>query len=169
RSRVAPSDRSATAHRFARGRSRAYIPGAAWEAAREPLEGVVVIRSSRRAFLALSACLALGAALFAGSSLANAVQPYGTNDAGGFRNVLPPGENGLDNLPQVLSFKATKTLPPHYDDQQPLYENLLYGAPTLTDEQIPNYFKDATFGVPANEVESSIEPKPGVTILRDKA
>ena len=33
-------------------------------------------------------------------------QPYGTNDAGGFRNVLPPGENGLDNAaadPQLQS------------------------------------------------------------------
>ena len=124
---------------------------------------------SLRVFLSVVICLAVGAIAFAATAAANAVQPYGTNDAGGFRNVLPPGENGLDNLPQVLSFKATKTIPPHYDDQQPLYENLLYGAPTLTDEQIPNYFKDATFGVPANEVESSIEPKPGVTILRDKA
>ena len=26
-----------------------------------------------------------------------AIQPYGTNDAGGFRNVLPPGEAGTDN------------------------------------------------------------------------
>lgn len=111
----------------------------------------------------------IGAALFAGSAAANAVQPYGYNDAGGFRNVLPPGENGLDNLPQVLENKASKTIPKHYDDQQPLYENLLYGSPTLTDETIPNYFKDATFGVPPGEVESEIEPKPGVTILRDKA
>ena len=27
------------------------------------------------------------------------VQPYGTNDAGGFRDVLPPGANGLANGP----------------------------------------------------------------------
>ncbi len=120
-------------------------------------------------FSALLACLTLGAIAFAGAAAANAVQPYGWNDAGGFRNVLPPGENGLDNLHQVLEFKSTKTIPKHFDDQQPLYENLLYGAPTLTNEQIPNYYKDATFGVPAGEVESSIEPKPGVTILRDKA
>ena len=126
-------------------------------------------RRSLRVFLSVSVCLIVAAIGFAASAAANAVQPYGTNDAGGFRNVLPPGENGLDNLPQVLAFKATKVVPPHYNDQQPLYENLLYGAPTLTDEQIPNYFKDATFGVPANEIESSIEPKPGVTILRDKA
>ncbi|HVW45902.1 MAG TPA: penicillin acylase family protein [Solirubrobacterales bacterium] len=128
----------------------------------------MVRRSSLRAFLALLACLVAGAA-FAGTALANAVQPYGTNDAGGFRNVLPPGENGLDTLPQVLEFKSSKSIPNHFDDQQPLYENLLYGAPTLTDETIPNYFKDATFGVAPGEVESTIEPKPGVTILRDKA
>ena len=124
---------------------------------------------SLRAFLSVSVCLMLGAVIFAAGASGNAVQPYGWNDAGGFRNVLPPGENGLDNLPQVLAFKASKTIPPHYDDQQPLYENLLYGAPTLTDEQIPNYFKDATFGVAPSEVESTIEPRPGVTIVRDKA
>jgi acyl-homoserine lactone acylase PvdQ len=134
------------------------------------LEEVVLVgRRALRVGLALSACLMLGAALLAGSAAADAVQPYGTDDAGGFRNVLPPGENGLDTLPQVLGFKSSKTIPPHYDDQQGLYENLLYGSPTLTDEGIPNYFKDATFGVPAGEVESSIEPKAGVTILRDKA
>jgi acyl-homoserine lactone acylase PvdQ len=129
----------------------------------------VVLGRSLRAFLSLFACLMLVAAVFAAGAAANAVQPYGWNDAGGFRNVLPPGENGLDNLPQVLAFKASKTIPPHYDDQQPLYENLLYGAPTLTDEQVPNYFKDATFGVAPNEVESTIEPRPGATIIRDKA
>jgi acyl-homoserine lactone acylase PvdQ len=95
--------------------------------------------------------------------------PYGTNDAGGFRNVLPPGENGLANLPQLFAFRGTGALPPHFADQQPLYENLLYAAPTLTEDQIPNYFKDATFGVPAGQVESTIEPRPGATIVRDSA
>ncbi len=98
-----------------------------------------------------------------------APQPYGTNDAGGFRNVLPPGENGLDTLSQIFSFRGLGTLPPHFADQQPLYENLVYGAPELTDEKVPTYFKDATFGVPSGEVASTIEPRPGVTILRDSA
>jgi acyl-homoserine lactone acylase PvdQ len=133
------------------------------------LEEEALAGRSLRAFLALSACLIVGAAAFAASAAANAVTPYGWNDAGGFRNVLPPGENGLDTLSQVLGFKSSKTIPPHFDDQQGLYENLLYGAPTLTDEGVANYYKDATFGVPAGEVESTIEPKPGVTILRDKA
>jgi acyl-homoserine lactone acylase PvdQ len=103
------------------------------------------------------------------SSAAAAPQPYGTNDSGGFRNVLPPGENGLDSFNQLLQFKGPGLLPPHYADQQPLYENLLYAAPALTEAQIPSYFKDATFGVPAGEVESTIEPRPGATIVRDKA
>src|SRR6185312_15568061 len=59
--------------------------------------------------------------------------------------------------------------PRHYADQQPLYENLVYGTPGLTEAGISAYFKDATFGVPPGEVESTTEPKPGVTILRDKA
>jgi acyl-homoserine lactone acylase PvdQ len=103
----------------------------------------------------------------AGAALA-APQPYGTNDAGGFRNVLPPGSNGLDTLAQIFAFRSNPlALPPHYADQQPLYENLVYGAPGLTEDQIPNFYKDATFGVPAGKLESTIEPKPGVTILRD--
>lgn len=103
------------------------------------------------------------------SSAFAAPEPYGTNDAGGFRNVLPPGENGLDSFQQLLEFKGLGKLPPHFADQQGLYENLLYAAPTLTEAQIPSYYKDATFGVPAGEVESTIEPRAGVTIVRDKA
>jgi len=114
------------------------------------------------------AALAL-CALLAPAAGAAVPQPYGTNDAGGFRNVLPPGENGLDTFKQLLEFKGPGLLPPHYADQQPLYENLLYAAPTLTEAQIPAYYKDATFGVPAGEVESTIEPRPGTTIVRDKA
>jgi acyl-homoserine lactone acylase PvdQ len=111
----------------------------------------------------------LVAAVAVPSARAATPQPYGTNDAGGFRNVLPPGENGLDNLAQLFAFRGTGALPPHFADQQPLYENLLYGAPGLTEAGIAAYYKDATFGVPAGGVESTIEPRPGVTIVRDSA
>ena len=43
---------------------------------------------------------ALVVAAFAQPAAA-AVEPYGANDAGGFRNVLPPGYNGLDNIAQI--------------------------------------------------------------------
>ena len=62
------------------------------------------------------------AAVCAATAVAATVQPYGANDAGGFRNVLPPGENGLDTLGDVFAFRATGALPPHYADQQSLYE-----------------------------------------------
>jgi acyl-homoserine lactone acylase PvdQ len=97
------------------------------------------------------------------------VQPYGTNDAGGFRDVLPSGENGLDNAVQLAEFKLNGTYPPHFTDQLPLYANLLHAAPTLTHEQIGEYFKDATFGVPEGEVASTESPREDVTIERDKA
>jgi len=94
-------------------------------------------------------------------------QPYGTNDAGGFYNVLPPGENGFDNAVQFGAFTAIGTVPAHFRDQLPLYENLMYAAPTLTDAEIPQYYKDATFGVRAGDVASTESPRSDVTIVRD--
>ncbi len=97
------------------------------------------------------------------------VAPYGTNDAGGFRSVLPAGENGTDNGTQLAEFEAKGTYPPHYTDQLPLYANLLHGAPGLTHEEIGDYFHDATFGVKEGEAESTESPRADVTIVRDKA
>jgi acyl-homoserine lactone acylase PvdQ len=95
-------------------------------------------------------------------------QPYGANDGGGFRNILPPGENGLDNPPQLAAFEANKSMPPHSNDQLGMYSNLLYAAPGLSAAQIPSYFKDASFGVRPGDVESTESPRPDVTIVRDK-
>ncbi len=111
------------------------------------------------------------AATFAAATVSVAsadVAPYGLNDAGGFRNVLPPGEAGVDNVLQLGSYELTHQTPPHFDDQLPLYENLLYASPALTDAQIPTYFKDATFGVKPDDVASVQSPQPDVTIVRDK-
>jgi acyl-homoserine lactone acylase PvdQ len=113
------------------------------------------------------AVAALATALAAAPAGA-AVQPYGTNDAGGFRNVLPPGAHGTDNAIQLAQFQATGQRPPHFDDQQPLYDGLLRASPALTGAGIQSFFKDATFGVAADDVASSESPRPGVTIVRDK-
>lgn len=128
----------------------------------------MVRRLGSRALGALSVTALLLAVAIAPGAIA-APAPYGANDAGGFRNVLPPGENGLATFNQILAFKGPGLIPPHFADQQPLYENLLYASPALTEAQIPNYFKDATFGVPAGLLASEIEPRPGVTIQRDSA
>src|SRR5207253_5197831 len=126
-------------------------------------------RRTIAAVVLAAAALALRAAIPAGASAEVPVQAYGTNDAGGFRNVLPAGENGLDNATQLAQFEFNGTYPPHFADQLPLYANLLYASPTLTHEQIPSYFKDATFGVKKGEVASVESPRADVTIERDKA
>ncbi len=96
------------------------------------------------------------------------VQPYGTNDFAGFRNVLPPGTNGLVNAPQLIQWETTHQRPPHNDDQLAMYSNLTTAAPNITTAQIGNFFKDATFGVKSGDVATSESPEPGVTILRDQ-
>jgi acyl-homoserine lactone acylase PvdQ len=95
------------------------------------------------------------------------VQPYGTNDYGGFRSILPPGNSGFDSDAQLAAFEALKTYPPDTNNQFDMYQNLLWGASTLTDATIPEYFKDATFGVKPGDVSSTVSPEPGVTIEYD--
>src|SRR3954470_23047608 len=116
---------------------------------------------------AFAAAVALLAALAAPAHAA-APAPYGANDAGGFRNVLPPGSAGTDNALQLARFNLDDTRPAHWDDQLPLYTDLLYASPSLTHEDVGKYFKDATFGVKPEDVDSTISPRPGVTIVRDK-
>jgi acyl-homoserine lactone acylase PvdQ len=103
-------------------------------------------------------------------ALADDPAPYGQNDAGGFRNVLPIGENGTDNAAQLAAFELdSSNLPPHWADQQSLYEGLMYASakPSFGMSDVEQYYKDATFGVQSGHVESTTTPKAGVTIVRD--
>lgn len=113
----------------------------------------------------VGALLALTPATSAG--LAQPPAPYGLHDAGGFLNVLPPGEAGVDNSADLLRFLSTAAVPPHFADQLPLYVNLVYADPTLTDAHVPSFFKDATFGVKAAAVARVEHPEAGLTIVRD--
>src|SRR5919112_4084346 len=67
---------------------------------------------------------------------------YRANDAGGFLNVLPPGENGFDNALDLAQFEANGTRPHNADDQLPLYRDLLTGYSTLDQDHLGTYFKD---------------------------
>src|SRR5712691_270306 len=141
-------------------RGRVFLP----RAHRQNLEGG---RAVRAAAFRLSLCswgLVVAATILclappASATAEVATAPYGSNDAGGFRNVLPAGENGLDNATQLAEFQLNGTYPPHFKDQLPLYADLLYASPTLTREQISSYFKDATFGVKQGEVASTESPR----------
>jgi acyl-homoserine lactone acylase PvdQ len=107
------------------------------------------------------------------------VQPYGTNDGGGFWNILPPGANGLANAPELAQFLAAcpppksncsnAPRPKHSSDELKMYGDLVYASPGLKRADIPKYFKDATFGVKQDGAERIYSP-PGrddVTIVRD--
>ncbi len=113
------------------------------------------------------AAAVVGVFALAPAPAANAqVQPYGYDDYGGFRNILPPGQSGFDNLLQAAQFKAAGTYPPHSNDQLGMYSSLATSVP-ITEAQIPQFYKDATFGVPAGDVASTESPEAGVTIERD--
>ena len=116
--------------------------------------------------------LALTLAAVAAPAASSQVQPYGNGDYRGFRNVLPPGTNGLVNAAQLAAYEANpNSKPPHNNDQLAMYSNLTTAAPGITPSQIGAFYKDATFGIPSGQVDSprTESPEPGVTILRDKS
>ncbi|MGH2838614.1 MAG: penicillin acylase family protein, partial [Thermoleophilaceae bacterium] len=93
-------------------------------------------------------------------------QPYGTNDAGGVRNILPPGSRGLSNAVELGAFLATGVRPAHSSDQLPLYRDLITAPRPFTGDTLNSLFKDAGFGV-QGEVDRTYSPRDDVTITRD--
>jgi hypothetical protein len=96
------------------------------------------------------------------------VQAYGTNDFGGFHNILPPGASGFATISQLVAFLGTGVRPQHNDDQLAMYSSLTTAAPSIKASQISSFFNDATFGVRGGDVAGTQSPEPGVTIVRDK-
>ena len=68
------------------------------------------------------------------------------NDAGGFLNIVPPGQDGVLNGPEAI-LAQTGTFPPHVQDQLGMYGDLVYNTPGMTEERLTEFFKDASFGV----------------------
>src|SRR5215210_5496960 len=95
-------------------------------------------------------------------------QPYQANDGKGFRDILPPGTRGRYNAAELAAFLATKATVPHCCDQLGMYRDLMYATPGLQAAQIPDYFKDSSFGVPDGQAERTYAPRADVTIVRDR-
>ncbi|MGY1581582.1 penicillin acylase family protein [Streptomyces sp. MN13] len=85
-------------------------------------------------------------------------------------DILPPGQNGNATLAQILLHQAFGTRPAHTDDQLGPYAGLAGGHQNLTDATLGGFFNDASFGVPADQVASTVRPagRTDVTIVRDK-
>ncbi|MET9870205.1 penicillin acylase family protein, partial [Streptomyces sp. NPDC006386] len=85
-------------------------------------------------------------------------------------DILPPGQNGNATLAQILLNQAFGTQPEHAEDQLGPYADLAKGYTGLTNDKINTFFNDASFGVPADQVASTVKPagRSDVTIVRDK-
>ncbi|MET8830282.1 penicillin acylase family protein [Streptomyces sp. NPDC004610] len=85
-------------------------------------------------------------------------------------DILPPGQNGNATLAQILLNQAFGTQPEHAEDQLGPYAKLATGYQSLTDSTLNTFFNDASFGVPADQVASTLKPagRTDVTIVRDK-
>jgi acyl-homoserine lactone acylase PvdQ len=117
----------------------------------------------------VAAGIALLAISAAPAAAAPTPQPYGFNGFAGFRDVLPPGTNGLVNALDLAQYEAnSSTRPAHNDDQRDMYANLVYGAPNVGEGDLSRYYKDGTFGVRPDDIASTTSPRDDVTILRDK-
>ncbi len=93
---------------------------------------------------------------------------YQADDGLGFHDILPSGTRGRYDLPELAAFLTTGATVPHCCDQLPMYENLVCATPGLKAQDIPKYFKDSSFGVPAGAAERVYSPRADVTIVRDK-
>src|SRR5699024_11406544 len=83
-------------------------------------------------------------------------------------DILPPGQSGDATLAEILSHKVFGTMPAHSGDQPDDYPGLASQYDSLSTEDINEFFNDASFGVPEDQVESVTEPRSDVRIVRDK-
>ncbi|GAA1983783.1 penicillin acylase family protein [Catenulispora subtropica] len=132
-----------------------------------------------RTMAAALTALAVGAALSISAVTASArsvraasVPASGAPDycLGQCNDILPPGENGAATLAQILWFKTSGSRPANTDDQLGKYASLVDGYTGLTNGTLGSFFNDSSFGVPADQVSSTLNPggRSDVTITRDK-
>ncbi|MBW8821132.1 MAG: penicillin acylase family protein, partial [Streptomyces sp.] len=119
-----------------------------------------------------SICVLIAGLLSPLAQTASAAEATAANDycGGQCSDILPPGENGNATLAQVLLNQAFGTQPDHAEDQLGPYANLAKGYSGLTNSTINTFFNDASFGVPSDQVASTLSPagRTDVTIVRDK-
>ncbi|MFG3498361.1 penicillin acylase family protein [Streptomyces sp. NPDC047928] len=111
---------------------------------------------------------AVHAALAAGPAAQPAAPAVADHCRGQCADILPPGQNGNATLAEILAHRVLGTRPAHSSDQLARYTALVGGYGTLTDARLTDFFNDASFGVPADQVESVTRPRADVTITRDK-
>ncbi len=103
--------------------------------------------------------------LLAAAALA-ALAPAAGAAEGLFLSILPPGQNGTLPERDAPAFFAGGELPPHFDDQRPLYAALARAPERIRGRDLLRLFKPAPLEAP-RPGESLERPRPGVRIARD--
>src|SRR3989442_4422498 len=117
---------------------------------------------------ALAALLLLLAAALPAAAQSNPGHYQGFGDAGGFLNIVPPGQDGVLTGPGATQARGG-TSPPHVKDQLDMYGNLVFNVPGLTVDRLLEFYKDASFGVRDDDVDRVYSPTANVTVIRDKS
>jgi len=123
---------------------------------------IMTARHSLAATLGLAFLLAAG--LAAAQPGPGRYQAFG--DARGFLNIVPPGSDGVLNGPEAVAAQGG-TFPPHFMDQLNKYGDLVYAVPGLTEAQLLDFYKDASFGVRDDDIDRIYSPTANVTVIRD--
>src|SRR5687768_14838840 len=93
--------------------------------------------SLRRVLAATGALMALAVFLFApqpsDAQTAGHYREFG--DAGGFLNIIPPGQDGVLNGSEAIAAQGGQ-YPPHVRDQLGMYGDLVYNVPGLTEDRL---------------------------------
>ena len=113
----------------------------------------------------LRACRARAAGGRAGRS------PTGTNDYGGFRNILPPGQGQTLTPTERLAFLAAGRCPRTTTTSCGMYEDLVYATPGLArGRRSTSSSRTAASGCrPARRERTYSPAAAGVTVVRDAA
>jgi acyl-homoserine lactone acylase PvdQ len=88
---------------------------------------------------------------------------------GPFRSVLAQGEGQSVNGADLATYLATDRRPETFENQQPLYVDIMPAAASLSPNDLDRYYKRTDFGAMPGGVASVSEPVPGARIYRDKA
>lgn len=80
-------------------------------------------------------------------------------DARGFLNIVPPGADGVLNATEAVAAQGG-SYPPHVHDQLAMYGDLVYNTPGLSEDRLLEFYKDASFGVPAHDIDRLVRKRP---------
>ena len=116
-------------------------------------------RGARRAGIAIASIALVG---LLGPATATADPPplgaYQEGDGLGFRNIVPPGSDGVASVGDVFAFLGDGTRPAHNNDQLDEYDDLVQASPTIAPAGVDTFFKDASFGIAPGDVDETYTP-----------